>query len=54
VDVTNTGKCMGAEVLQIRVEHPAANQETPLLLRTVAKMELEPAECMAVNPRSCF
>jgi beta-glucosidase len=44
VDVKNTGKRAGAEVVQVYVAHPAANEEPPHQLRAFAKVELQPGE----------
>ncbi len=44
VDVRNTGKRAGAEVVQVYVAHPAANEEPPHQLRAFAKVELQPGE----------
>jgi beta-glucosidase len=44
VDVTNTGKRVGAEVVQVYVGQPKKNGEPPRQLRGFAKVELKPAE----------
>jgi beta-glucosidase len=44
VDVTNTGKQIGAEVVQVYVGQPMKNGEPPRQLRGFAKVELKPAE----------
>ena len=49
VDVTNSGKRKGAEVVQVYVGHPAANGEPPHQLRGFARVELEPGETRAVS-----
>jgi beta-glucosidase len=49
LDVTNTGKRRGAEVVQIYVGHPAADQEPPHQLRAFAKVDLRPGETKTVS-----
>ena len=49
VDVTNTGKRTGAEVVQVYVGHPTANGEPPHQLRAFAKIELKPGELKPVT-----
>jgi beta-glucosidase len=49
VDVTNTGKRAGAEVVQIYVEQPAQNQEPPHQLRAFAKVMLQPGQTRRVS-----
>ena len=49
VDVTNTGKRAGAEVVQVYVSHPAADAEPPHLLRGFAKVELQPGQTKPVT-----
>jgi beta-glucosidase len=49
VDVTNTGKRIGAEVVQAYVAQPAANSEPPHQLRAFAKVELQPGETKSVS-----
>jgi len=49
VDVTNTGKRAGAEVVQVYVGHPTANQEPPHQLRAFAKVQLKPGESKTVS-----
>lgn len=49
VDVTNTGQRQGAEVVQVYVGHPAANDEPPHLLRAFAKVQLKPGETKTVR-----
>jgi beta-glucosidase len=49
VDVTNTGKREGAEVVQVYVEQPSANGEPPHQLRAFAKVELKPGETKPVS-----
>jgi beta-glucosidase len=44
VDVTNTGKRGGAEVVQVYVAQPSSNGEPPRQLRAFAKVELKPGE----------
>lgn len=44
VDVSNTGKRAGAEVVQVYVKHPAADGEPPHQLRAFAKVRLKPGE----------
>ena len=44
VDVANTGKRAGAEVVQVYVGHPASNGEPPRQLRAFAKLMLKPSE----------
>ena len=44
VKVTNTGKRAGAEVVQVYVEHPAADGEPPHQLRGFARVALKPGE----------
>ena len=56
VDITNTGKISGAEVVQIYVEQPAKNGEPPRQLRAFAKVTLNPGQTkhvvMALDARS--
>jgi beta-glucosidase len=56
VDVTNTGKRAGAEVVQVYVEQPSANGEPPHQLRAFAKVDLRPGETkpvsLTLDPRS--
>ena len=49
LDVTNTGKRQGAEVVQVYVGHPAANGEPPHQLRAFAKVQLKPGETKPVT-----
>jgi beta-glucosidase len=49
LDVTNTGKRQGAEVVQIYVGHPEANGEPPHQLRAFSKVRLEPEETKSVS-----
>ncbi len=49
LDVANTGKRAGAEVVQIYVEQPAANGEPPRQLRAFAKVNLHPAQTKHVT-----
>lgn len=49
VDVTNTGKRAGTEVVQVYVGHPAANGEPPHQLRAFAKVQLKPGETKPVT-----
>jgi beta-glucosidase len=49
LDVTNTGKRKGAEVVQVYVGQPAANGEPPHQLRGFAKVQLEPGETKPVS-----
>ena len=49
LDVTNTGKREGAEVVQVYVGQPAENREPPHQLRGFAKVELAPGETKAVD-----
>jgi beta-glucosidase len=49
VNVTNTGKRAGAEVVQVYVGHPADNGEPPHQLRGFAKVELKPGETKPVT-----
>jgi len=48
VDVTNTGKRKGAEVVEVYVGHPPANGEPPHQLRAFAKVQLEPGQTKPV------
>ena len=48
VDVTNTGKRKGAEVVEVYVGQPPANGEPPHQLRAFAKVQLEPGETKQV------
>jgi len=56
LNVTNTGKRSGAEVVQVYVAHPAANGEPPHQLRAFAKVLLKPGEtkpvALTLEPRS--
>jgi len=56
LNVTNTGKRAGAEVVQVYVAHPAANGEPPHQLRAFAKVLLNPGQTKPVSltlePRS--
>ena len=56
LDVTNTGKRSGAEVVQLYVGQPAANGEPPRQLRAFAKVELAPGQTkplsMTIDQRS--
>jgi len=56
LDVTNTGKCSGAEVVQVYIGHPAANGEPPHQLRAFAKVQLDPGQTkplsLELDPRS--
>ena len=56
VDVTNTGKRAGAEVVQVYVEQPSANGEPPHQLRAFAKVALKAGETkpvsLTLDPRS--
>lgn len=49
LNVANTGRRTGAEVVQVYVEDPAANGEPPHQLRAFAKVELKPGETKAVS-----
>jgi len=49
LNVTNTGKRAGAEVVQVYVAHPAANNEPPHQLRAFAKVQLKPGETKPVT-----
>jgi beta-glucosidase len=49
VDVTNTGKRAGAEVVQVYIGHPAANGEPPHRLGAFGKIELQPGETKPVT-----
>lgn len=49
IDVTNTGKRKGAEVVQIYVGHPEGNGEPPHQLRAFSKVHLEPGETKSVS-----
>ncbi|MFZ0745346.1 MAG: glycoside hydrolase family 3 C-terminal domain-containing protein [Terracidiphilus sp.] len=49
VDVTNTGKRKGAEVVQVYVGQPPANGEPPHELRAFAKVQLDPGETRPVS-----
>jgi beta-glucosidase len=49
VDVTNTGKRAGAEVVQVYIGHPAENGEPPHQLRAFAKVQLQPGETKPVT-----
>jgi beta-glucosidase len=49
LDVTNTGKRKGAEVVQAYVGHPRANNEPPHQLRAFSKVQLEPGETRSVS-----
>ena len=48
LQLTNTGKREGAEVVQVYVEQPAANGEPPRQLRGFAKVDLKPGETKPV------
>ena len=56
VDVTNTGKRSGAEVVEVYVGQPAANGEPPHQLRAFGKVRLQAGETksvtLALDPRS--
>lgn len=49
VDVTNTGKRAGAEVVQAYIADPPENGEPPHQLRGFAKVQLRPGETKTVN-----
>jgi beta-glucosidase len=49
VDVTNTGKREGAEVVQVYVGQPVANGEPPHQLRAFAKVQLKAGETKPVT-----
>ena len=49
VDVTNTGKRDGAEVVQAYVEQPSGNGEPPHQLRSFAKVQLKAGETKPVS-----
>ena len=49
LDVTNTGKRAGAEVVQVYVGHPTENGEPPHQLRAFAKVQLKPGETKPVT-----
>ena len=49
VDVTNTGKRDGAEVVQAYVEQPSGNGEPPHQLRAFAKVQLKAGETKPVS-----
>lgn len=49
VDVTNTGQRKGAEVVQVYVGDPPANDEPPHQLRGFAKVVLAPGETKTVR-----
>jgi beta-glucosidase len=49
LDVQNTGKRAGAEVVQLYVEQPAQNGEPPRQLRAFKKIELSPGESRHVR-----
>lgn len=49
VDVTNTGKRAGAEVVQVYVADPETNGEPPHQLRAFAKVMLKPGETKQVR-----
>ena len=49
LDVTNTGKRAGAEVVQVYVGHPAANGEPPHQFRAFAKVTLNAGETRPVT-----
>ena len=49
LDVTNTGKRIGAEVVQAYVGQPTANGEPPHELRAFAKVQLQPGETKSVS-----
>ena len=44
VQITNTGKRTGAEVIQVYVEQPAKNGEPPRQLRAFTRVELKPGQ----------
>jgi beta-glucosidase len=48
VDVTNTGKRAGAEVVEVYVADPPSNGEPPHQLRAFAKVQLKPGETKPV------
>ncbi len=49
LDVTNTGQRKGAEVVQVYVGHPVANNEPPHQLRAFAKVQLGPGGTKSVS-----
>jgi beta-glucosidase len=49
LDVTNTGKRMGGEVVQAYVGQPPSNGEPPHQLRAFTKVELHPGETKSVS-----
>lgn len=49
VEVINTGQRKGAEVVEVYVGHPPANDEPPHQLRAFAKLELKPGESRTVT-----
>jgi beta-glucosidase len=49
LEVTNTGKRAGAEVVEVYVQHPAENGEPPHQLRAFAKVQLKPGETKPVT-----
>jgi beta-glucosidase len=49
LDVTNTGTREGSEVVQVYVEHPAANGEPPHELRSFAKVFVKTGETKSVT-----
>jgi beta-glucosidase len=49
VEVTNTGKRSGAEVVQVYIGQPSANGEPPRQLRAFAKVQLEPGQTKPVS-----
>jgi beta-glucosidase len=49
VDVTNTGRRKGTEVVQMYVAHPARDQEPPHQLRAFERVELKPGETKTVR-----
>lgn len=49
LEVTNTGKREGAEVVQVFVAQPAANKEPPHQLSAFAKVSLQPGETKPIT-----
>ncbi|MEW2521621.1 glycoside hydrolase family 3 C-terminal domain-containing protein [Actinacidiphila alni] len=49
VDVTNTGRRIGSDVVQLYVRHPAASGEPPAQLKDFAKVSLKPGQTRRVT-----
>ncbi|MFF7194047.1 glycoside hydrolase family 3 C-terminal domain-containing protein [Streptomyces sp. NPDC008079] len=49
VDVTNTGRRTGTDVVQLYIGHPAGSGEPPKALKTFAKVQLKPGRTKTVR-----